>query len=612
MKPKIYRRTVFKTVKLAKYPNGTYACLIKFPKDTKTLNIVRAIPERKFHGKEWSIPLKLSNLKILIDAGFSLDEKLSNYYRKSLINKVEPIHPKGLKLSLREYQAIGVGFCELKNGRAIIGDEMGLGKTMQGIGFMQLHLKMRPAVVITTASLKYNWEKECKKWMSNCTPQIIEGRKEVPIVGDILILNYDILSNKTETRINSKGYEVEYEIPFSGWLDRLIKMKVPLVITDECHYYANDTASRTKAIKKLGKNVPFFIAMSGTVIENKPINIFNPAHIVEPDLFPNKLEFMINYCGAKKDMFGWHMAEPEDLDPDKLRELNVKLQSIMIRRLKKDVAKDLPPKTYSFVPLEIDNRKIYNDVLIDTSKYIMDAAEKEFTTDAEEFKQILIAGFNKFGRKYKISNIDIEDELNISKEDHISDKLESFNNAETIVRLNLLKQVTLQGKLRSSIEWIEDFLESGQKLVVFAHHRFVIDRLMQYFGKRAVKIDGSITSKKKRQENVDLFQESKKIRLIIISLAGAEGINLTAASNIALLEIPKNAGKLDQIIDRVHRIGQTAESVNAYFLLALDTIEENLAEKIDAKRKANMMVMDGINIDSDELLLELIKNEKCN
>lgn len=184
-------------------------------------------------------------------------------------------------------------------------------------------------------------------------------------------------------------------------------------------------------------------------------------------------------------------------------------------------------------------------------------------------------------------------------------KAEKAQQAEALTRIGELKRLAVRGKLKECIEWIEDFLESGEKLVVFAVHKFVIDALMEKFADRAVKIDGSVSN---RQAPVDAFQNDDNVRLFVGNIqAAGVGITLTAASNTCFLELGFSPSLHDQAEDRVHRIGQTADSVTAWYLLAAGTMEEEIAELIDAKRKVVTKVLDGQDVDEESMLSELMK-----
>ena len=159
--------------------------------------------------------------------------------------------------------------------------------------------------------------------------------------------------------------------------------------------------------------------------------------------------------------------------------------------------------------------------------------------------------------------------------------------------------------MSSVMDWIHEFLETDNKLVVFAIHKFVIDLLMERFGNVAVKIDGSVKMKD-RDAAVQSFQNDDSCRLFVGNIKAAGlGLTLTAASNVAIIEYPWTPGDLVQAEDRCHRIGQK-NSVNVHYLLANNTIENTLAAILDSKRKVLDKVLDGVETEDDSLLTELI------
>lgn len=261
-------------------------------------------------------------------------------------------------------------------------------------------------------------------------------------------------------------------------------------------------------------------------------------------------------CNLRNDGFGWKYDGATNT-----KELHELLKSVMIRRLKKDVLKDLPPKTRAFVPMELENR----------SEYV--TAEQNFIEFIREEKGRAAA--------------------------------EKASHAEYLVKISTMKQLAAHGKLNNVISWIRDFLEVEDKLVVFAHHKAVITRLMEEFGDIAVKIDGSVTGEH-RQTAVDRFQEDPEIKLFIGNLkAAGVGITLTAANNAAIIELPWSPGDLVQVEDRLHRIGQE-ENVTIHYLLAEDTVDEHIASILDKKAEVLKAVLDGKAVDEENLLTELI------
>ncbi len=507
---------------------------IVFPFDHEDIARIKTLTGRKWHpqSKHWSCPFSKSAIEQLRGWGFKISAQLENFVPVTA-HRIAEITIPGLKGDLFGYQKQGVAFLEYRKGRALIGDEMGLGKTMQAIGYLQLHTEKRPAIVVCPSSAKLNWERELDVWMPDPKVQGISGKStNVKLTGEIIVLTYDILT---------------------AWVSKLKALKPKVLITDECHYYKNRKALRTKAVKQLALGIPHVIALSGTPILNRPIEAYNALAMIDPTNTPTFWQFAQKFCDAKHNRFGWDLNGASNTE-----ELNKHLTStVMIRRLKKDVLKDLPPKMRSVVPLEIDNRGTYRVVL-------------------REFRKQKEAG--------------------------------SLSGADILAQIESLKQLAVQGKMVQAINWIKDYLEiQDSKLVVFATHKFVIDALMKEFGNVAVKIDGSVPTAK-RLAVVDRFQSDDSVHLFIGNIkAAGVAITLTAASSVVFLELGWTPGEHDQAEDRIHRIGQNAESINAYYLIALDTIEDKIVKLLDKKRKVLDSVLDGKKTEDASMLSQLLK-----
>ena len=532
-----------KKASIALTSTNTKIIKIEFDFDYNLLYKVREIPGRRYHSEEkcWSAPLHIKNVEMLLNIGFTLDEKLQafhNQYQEEEIKIIDGVDIPNLKGKLFDFQSKGVAFIEHNKGRALIADEMGLGKTVQALAWLHLHPELRPAIVVCPASVKLNWKKEAMIWLDKPKVQILSGTNPTKIWGNIIIINYDILPD---------------------WQVKLKSLIPKVMITDECHYFKSKQAKRTKAVKALAKGIPHFIALSGTPIVNRPIEAYTAIKIISPNLFPDEWMYAKRYCNAKHNGWGWDFGGSSNAE-----ELHKTLSNtIMIRRLKSEVLKDLPEKIRSHIPMELTNRKDY------------DWAEENFIQFVRETKGIEAA------RK--------------------------ASNAEAFASIEGLKQLAVKGKLKQAIEWISDFIEVQDKLIVFATHKFVIDELMNTFGKIAVKIDGSVVQNE-RQNAVDSFQNKPEIKLFIGNIKAAGiGITLTASSNVVFLELPWTPGDLVQAEDRCHRIGQK-NSVTIHYLLAADTIEEKIADLIDNKRKVLDAVLDGKETDQESLLSELMKS----
>ncbi len=566
-------------------PTLRYAALIRYGRDDRQvikilfpfnfndLDHIRSLPDRKYHsdGKYWIAELCVQTVESLKEWKFKLDPKLLTFLEKTRlhISQVDEIEVPGLRGTLYPFQKKGVAFVEAKQGRALIADEMGLGKTIQTLAWLQLHPELRPVVIVVPASLKLNWEREIMNWMTDWGRiEILHGTKPGIFTKDklnkasIIIINYDILPNKYKKIKNPLTGKIKLiEIKGTGWVDYLLDIDPKVLITDECHYYKNDNTNRTRGIKKLGKSIDHVIALSGTPIVNRPIEIYNAIRLIDQTIMPSRWKFAEQYCGLVHDGYGWDFSGATNT-----QELHEKLtNTIMIRRKKVDVLPDLPEKTRSFIPMELENEEEYCK------------AERDFIAFVRKEK----------GRE----------------------AAERASNAQALAEIEGLKQLAVRGKLKHAVDWIRDFLEVDEKLVVFATHKFVIDTLMLAFVNKAVKVDGSVTGVN-RQKAVDDFQKDLNVRLFVGNIKAAGiGITLTAASNVAFLELPWTPGEVTQAEDRVHRIGQR-NSVNIHYLLASNTIEERVARLIDKKRKVLDAVLDGVETEEESLLTELMNEYK--
>jgi len=565
MKPKIYAGTVLKIAKLFETAKGK-RIYIKFPFTRETLLQIKSIKYRVYEpdGKYWTVPLNLENIEILKSFEFNFDEGLKEFYRKSKIRveQLPLIEIPGLKGELRRFQNTAVAFTELKNGNCLILDDMGCGKTIEALAYLQLHPEFRPAIIVCPSNAKINWAREAHKWVQDARIQILYGQTPTQIWGKIIIINYDIL---------------QY------WLDELKNISAEILITDEAQFYKNSETKIAKTIKKLAKTIPHVIPMSGTLVEISPFDIYNAVHLVDPNIFPNPLDFKMRYCDAKFNGFGWEFKGATNIE-----ELHEKIKPIMIRRLKEDVLSELPGKTFSFVPLELDNQKEYLEAENDFINYVKNKTEIEIRSAFKDF-------------------IEDSNQMLIFNDERLEElKEEKASKANPLSQMNALKQLAVKGKLKHAIAWIDEFMETGNKLVVFAWHQFVIDELVKAFPKISVKLDGRDNSIQK-QKAIDAFQCDPACKLFIgQEKAAGVAITLTAASHAAILEYPWNPMTLKQDYDRLDRIGQK-NAVNIYQLLGLNTIEEKIAKILDERMQMSSGILDGKTISTKILITELIK-----
>ena len=527
---------------------GSKVIKIVFPYNINDLDNVRNLSDRKYNTEEkyWTAPLTVESVEKLKQWNFRLDTQLEDFLKhaKLHVSQVsDSMNIPGLKGTLYPFQRQGIAFIEAKHGKALIGDEMGLGKTIQALGYIQLHPEML-SIIVVPASLKINWAREAEHWLSNPDIVILSGTHpyELNPVPRQIIINYDILSS---------------------WVEYLSSLNPDWLIFDEVHYLKNNSAKRTKAATILAKNSKAVSGLSGTFIINRPIEGYNAIRLIDKTIVGSYWDYAIRYCGAHKTRYGWDLSGATNMT-----ELHEKLtNTIMLRRLKKDVLPQLPEKTRAFIPLEIDNDEEYQN------------AERDI--------------------------------INWLRETRGTDAAKRASHAAEMTKIEFLKQIAVRGKLRQAIEWISDFLETDNKLIIFVCHLATIDALMNAFPKITVKMDGSC-SMIQRQDAVDAFQHNPAIKLFIgmIDKEGKPagiGWNLAAASYIATLELQWSPKIHDQAEDRAHRIGQRS-AVVSYYLLAMNTIEERIAHIQDRKRIMLDKVLDGQDSEQESLLTELIKS----
>jgi SWI/SNF-related matrix-associated actin-dependent regulator of chromatin subfamily A-like protein 1 len=549
------------------YKGGGLGIKIEFKWDKDLLELVKSIPGRKYQdtaqGKFWTCPLTLDTVWKLQKWGFTLDPLLLN----RITSKEEPDKPiiiPTFKIDLFPFQKEAVAFIDKKYGRAIVGDEMGLGKTITALAWLELHPEERPAVIVVPSSLKYNWVQEINKCLSNPDVQVLSGTEpSFKITAPIVISNYEIIAHRFANK-TIDGVKQKVEVPNTGWIDPLIALQPKVLIIDEIHHIKESSANQTKAVIKLGKKCQKVIGLGGTFILNRPIEGYNALKLIDPAQVPaTKFEYGMRYCAGRHNGFGWQFNGASHTE-----ELHSIIKRVMIRRLKADVMKDLPSKIRSVVPLEINNRTEYEN------------AKEDFIAWIEKNKG--------------------------------NEAAQRASRAQAFTRIETLKTIATKGKLNSVIEWIDDFLQYGRKLVLFTQHIAVAQSIHETYAKSSVMLIGG-TKAEEAQALVNKFQKNDKIKIIVGTLDNygrplGVGHTLTAASDVAFLELPWSPGVCDQAEDRVLRIGQTADCVNAYYLVADRTVEITIAQLLDDKRKVLKAVMDGKEVETDSLLIELLND----
>jgi SWI/SNF-related matrix-associated actin-dependent regulator 1 of chromatin subfamily A len=397
-------------------------------------------------------------------------------------------------------------------------------------------------VIVCLALLKLNWKNELLKWLvHNYRIDILYGNNgksqidtyycnaNAETSGQITIINYDILKSHQNT---------------------LTAQKIDLLICDESQYVKSPKAQRTKAVAALAKVAARKVFLTGTPILNRPIDLFPTLQMFNHKLGDNYYRFITNWCNAYRDRFGMKIGYPTKEQAKKLQA--ILRESIMIRRMKSDVLKELPAKRRQLVALDIDS---VLDAAIKKEKERM----KEIRQAVKEARQtVKQAGNDEKAYKEAIQKL----------------KEVRFGSLAEIAKL---RHETALAKIPHTIQYIDMLLESVDKLVVFTYHKDVLNQIYQNYKDIAVTVSGDNTTQE-RQQAVERFQTDDNVRLFLGTIGAAgTGITLTAASHVLFAELDWTPANLAQAEDRVHRIGQQ-DSVSIYYLVVDRSIDSKLAK----------------------------------
>jgi len=433
--------------------------------------------------------------------------------------------------SYMPFQRAGIRFALGKEG-CLIADEMGLGKTIQTLGVINATQEIHRVLIVCPASLKMNWWRECRKWLvRDMSVGIVDG-KCFPTT-DVAIINYDLVH--------------KYSDQLAFYWD--------LVVLDESQRIKSKKARRTKAIigyrpsKKEAASgaVPTSgipakrrLCLTGTPIENRPEELWTTLNFLDPKTWGNFWGYAIKFCGAKNDGFGFRTDGASNLD---LLQRTLR-STLLIRRLKRDVLKELPPKTRVLVELEVDGAS----AALKAERETWDRHEDELAKMQAEMELA------------KASNND----------EAFKSAVDRFRSEATVAFTEIarVRHQTALVKLPAVIAAIKDDLEETQKILVFAHHKDMLLTMWREFERDAVLVTGE-TSLPDRDAAVQRFQTDPRCKVFFGSIrATGEGLNLQAATLVCFAEEDWNPSKLSQCEDRAHRIGQKDNVLVKHLLLA--------------------------------------------
>lgn len=438
--------------------------------------------------------------------------------------------PPTVQADLRPYQKEGFDFlCHLTHLKlgGILADDMGLGKTLQTLAWLawlkQEHPREpKPSLVICPASVLHNWRREAEKFVPTLHVLVLESgqarhnlRKQIPHY-DLIVTNYALLRRD---------------------LAELVKFAFRAVILDEAQFIKNPTAQVTQSVKELKADQR--LALTGTPLENRLLDLWSITDFIQPGYLGTQDHFHELYepkvAGDGEESFTQLRIAR--------RRLSARLRPIMIRRLKQQVAKDLPDRIEERRDCEL----------------------------GEPQRKLYLAELRR--SREQISQIVAEKGLNKSKM-HVLAALTRLR--QICCHPALVGSDSPSGKTETLFELLEPLLAQNHKVLLFSQFVQMLRLLEKECRQRQIPTHILTGETKERQTVVQAFQNDPQAAVFLLSLrAAGTGLNLTTASYVILYDPWWNPAVEAQAIDRSHRIGQT-RTVNAYRLISPGTVEEKI------------------------------------
>jgi len=452
--------------------------------------------------------------------------------------------PEGCKFDA--YQRAAVAYA-MNRPSVLIGDEMGLGKTIEALGIINADQSIKSVLIICPATPKLNWKREAKKWLvRDMSVGVANGAFPAT---DVVIINYEMLS-KHHDALRARQWD--------------------MLVSDEFHYLKNKKAQRTSLV--FGKwdakaraweieplKARRRVFLSGTPFLNRPIELWPIVQALDKKgLGANWKSFVTRYCAGYHGSYGWDVSGASNLD-----ELQAKLRaSIMIRRLKRDVLKELPAKRRQIV------------VIAPEGAAAKKALARESAAEAASEK--------------RLEALRLAVELSKASEDPAD-----YRNAVAALReaaavdfaeISRVRHEVAVAKIPQLITHLEECIENQGKTIVMIWHHDVANALKAHFGAASVMVTGE-TAQRDRMAEVDAFQTNPAKTLFIGSIkAAGVAITLTAASLVVFGELDVVPGNMTQAEDRAHRRGQD-QSVLIQHLVLDGSYEQRAAEILVEKQR---------------------------
>ncbi len=468
--------------------------------------------------KQWGLLESFMNRPNLTcdSESLSLVERLKGSEKKELGLELEL---DGFVGDLRPYQKAGVDwllFLHQNHLSGLLADEMGLGKTVQALAFFSKIVTNKPILIVVPTSLVFNWKKEWSQFVLDKTLYIHEGSKRT---SDPLVLQ------------NKQAIVTSYALLRSDFL-LFQKLSLSCILLDEAQWIKNPESQLAKALYALNSDTK--ICLSGTPVENRADDLWSIFHFLEPELLGERKDFLSQLQAAESD--GRYKKRIQKL-----------LRPFILRRLKEDVAQDLPEKMEQIVWVEMkpSQRAFYEEWLFKTKSGLL----KKIALDGASSHRMEI--LESILRLRQICCHPVLVDAEVSVEDGSS-------------------------KMERVFEDLEEVVLEGRKVLVYSQFTQMLQLLkkqIQNKGWKYAYLDGDT---KDREAAVSSFQEDPQVQIFLISLkAGGVGLNLTAADYVFLFDPWWNEAVERQAIDRAHRFGRKGTVIARRYIMA-ESIEEKL------------------------------------
>lgn len=375
-----------------------------------------------------------------------------------------------------------------------------------------------------------------------------------------------ILSGRKQKRIMRPGhtYIINYEI-LAGYIQGFKKLQPELMIIDECQKIKNKDIKSRKHVQMISRYCKHIVALSGTPIENNAVEFWSILNIIDPKEFNHFYKYAMRYSRPTRGRWGWQFSGAA-----RTKELHRRLKKYMIRRTKKDVLKDLPDKQRILLPLKIDRISEYREAVQDFAKWMV--------------------------------------------RNHGREKAKAALIVETLTQIGYLKRLAAQLKHDSIIEWIDDYLLTGKKLIVFGIHKAVMEPLVAHYKGICTLVNGTVVGEE-RQKRFQAFNKDPNVKILFANMkAAGTGWSCNSTSTTAFIEFEWVPGLHTQAEDRTHGLnrGITGETSTYYYLYARETIEEKLLKTLQRKDFDVSKILDGKITENSLALYNILVKELMN